>query len=201
MTRPPLFRCVLPALALVVLMTGGQSAVSAEPENPIKPPPETYEVPLRFAKHNFGAFCYNTLSCSVVYHNHQFTRYSVNKPMSGPESADYRNAWGGGYLGIRNFPPPAQVRWTSLDGVEREATVDVAAIFKDQLVWHKVPKSDMADFYSGPVAGEPDVVLEVNDRTINVYMKMFIPTRTEQIPGNKHSNFRDDLFVTWTRTY
>lgn len=194
-------RSALMAVVAILLATGCQTAMSAEPENAMKPPPETYEVPLRFGKHNFGAFCYNTLSCSVVYNNHQFTRYSINKPMSGPVSADYRSAWGGGYLGIRNFPPPAQVRWISLDGVEREATVDMARIFMNQLVWHKVPKSDMADFYSGPVAGEPDVVLEVNDRTVNVYMKMFIPTRAEQIPGNKHSNFRDDLFLAWTHTY
>lgn len=200
MTRPPLCRCVLPILALVLLIIGGQSAVSAENDQ-IKPPPETYEVPLRFGKHNFQAFCYNTLNCRVVYNNYNFTPYDANTRSPAASSPSYRDAWGGGHLGIDNFPSPAEVRWTSLDGSEHDATVDMAKIFKDQLVWHKVPKSDMADFYSGPVAGEPDITLEVNNRTINVYTKMFIPTRAEQIPGNKHSNFRDDQILAWTHTY
>jgi hypothetical protein len=93
------------------------------------------------------------------------------------------------------------VRWKSLDGAQHEAKVDMAAIFKDGLIWHKVPKSDMADFYRGPVAGAPSIFLEVNDHTVNVYMKMLVPTRTEQIPGNKYSFGRNDLFLVWTRAY
>ena len=88
-----------------------------------------------------------------------------------------------------------------MDGVQHKASIDMAAIFKDELIWHKVPKADMADFYRGPVAGAPSIFLEVDDHTINVYSRMFIPTRTEQIPGNKYSNARDDLFLVWTRTY
>ncbi len=176
--------------------------MSAESENTIKPPPETYDVPLRFGSHAFAAFCYNTLSCSVVYNDHQFTRYAVGKLMSGPSSPRYKEAWGfGGYLGIENFPLPAEVKWTSLDGITHEAKVDMARVFNDQLIWHTVPKPDMADFYSGPVAGEPNIYLEVNDHTINVYMMMLVPTRTEQIPGNKRSYARDDMFLVWTRTY
>lgn len=202
MTRPPLFRCVLPALALVVLMTGGQSAVSAEPKNPIKPPPETYEVPLRFARHDFEALCYNTLSCRVLYNENDFTPYAVNKPTPAPSSPNYREKWGeAGYLGIDNFPQPADVQWTSLDGMKHRARVDMARIFKDQLVWHKVPKQEMTDFYSGSVAGEPNIYLEVNDRTINVYMMMLIPTKTEQITGNRYSYFRNDVLLVWTHTY
>jgi hypothetical protein len=110
-------------------------------------------------------------------------------------------AWNSVEIGIDNFPPPAEVKWKSLDGVQHEASVDMAAIFKNGLIWHKVPRSDMADFYRGAVAGEPSIFLEVNDRTINVYTRMFIPTRTEQIPGNKCSDSRDDLFLVWTHTY
>lgn len=190
------------ACAVLFLVTGCQAAMSKPLDDVIKPPPETYAVPLHFARHDFAAYCYNTLKCSVMYNEHQFTRYAVDKPMSAPSSTDYKDAWGfSGYLGIRNFPPPADVRWTSLDGVKHEAKVDMAAVFKDQLVWHKVPKSDMADFYSGPVAGEPNIYLEVNDRTINVYMMMLIPTKTEQIAGDKLSRARDDLLLVWTHTY
>jgi hypothetical protein len=49
--------------------------------------------------------------------------------------------------------------------------------------------------------GEPSIFLEVNDRTINVYMQAFIATKTEQIPGNKNSDFQADLILAWTHTY
>lgn len=200
--RKPTRHAVLPMLAIAAaLMTGCPPAMTTQAPK-IQPPPETYAVPLRFASHNFEAHCYNTLSCGVVYDNYEFTPSYVDAPAPAPSSPSYKDAWNHAfYLDIDNFPAPADVQWKSLDGRSHEAKVDMAAIFKDRLIWHKVPKTDMADFFHGPVAGDPSIFLEVNDRVINIYMKMFIPTRTEQIPGNKDSNFRSDLFLVWTHTY
>jgi len=192
----------LPLIVIAAALTTGCHPAMTTQSPKIQPPPETLAVPLRFASHNFEAHCYNTLSCKVVYDNYEFTPYYIDTPAPAPSSPNYRIAWSNAsYIGIDNFPAPADVEWKSLDGVSHEAKVDMASIFKDQLIWHKVPKADMADFYHGPVAGAPSIFLEVNDRVVNVYMKMFIPTRTEQIPGNKGSDFRDDLFLVWTRTY
>ena len=196
----PRFRSALLPAAFVLLTTGCQTAMSTQTDI-IQPPPETLAVPLKFAEHNFGAACYNTLSCSVVYNNKQFAPFSIDKPSPPPPSSDYREKWDAGFIGIKNFPPPAIVQWTSLDGVKHESTVDMTKIFKAPLIWHRVPKSDMADFYSGPVAGAPDIFLEVNDHTINVFMWMLIPTKTEQVLGNKLSYGRDDRFLVWTHTY
>lgn len=88
-----------------------------------------------------------------------------------------------------------------MDGVEHHTSIDFSSIFEDGIIWHKVPKDDMADFFSGPYAGSPDIFVEVNDRTVSVYMSMFIPTKSEQIPGNNHSSFRNDVLLVWTRTY
>lgn len=171
----------------------------------MQPPAPTLEVPLKFARHNFDAFCYNALGCRVDYNNFQFAGPDESEDpdnyRSPPPKSDYKKRMDASYLGIPNFPPPAEVRWKSLDGVQHEAKVDIAEIFKDELIWHNVPKDDMFNFYEGPVAGDPDIMLEVNDRTINVYTRMFVPTKSEQTPGNKHSNYRDDLFLVWTRTY
>jgi len=186
----------------VLLMTGCRPAMSAQTNARIEPPAQTHAVPLTFKLHNFDVHCYNTLSCSVIYNNNDFARPYLNTPTPAPSAGDYQKHWGtASYLGIKNFPAPAQVRWKSKDGEAHEATVDIGAIFKDELIWHNVPKSEMADFYSGPVAGEPDIFLEVNDRTISVYMTTLIPTKTEQIPGNKNSYGRDDIFLAWSHTY
>ncbi|MEV8520540.1 hypothetical protein ABZR86_12160 [Dyella marensis] len=175
--------------------------MSLDEQQGIAPPAQTQQVPLHFKRHNFEAQCYDTIGCSVAYNG----RYQVQKgadEVSPPKPAgDNRKAWGSTELGIRNFPAPAEVRWKSKDGSAHEAQVDIARIFKDELIWHKVPKAEMADFYEGPVAGAPDIYLEVDDRTINVYTAMFIPTRNEQIPGNKDSDFRKDIFLVWSKTY
>lgn len=185
----------------VALMTGCHAAMTT-PIQTIQPPPETLAVPLRFGRHNFAAHCYDTIGCQVIYNGRYQREDGPEEVAPPPPSPENRNkAWNSVELGIENFPPPAEVRWKSLDGVQHETSVDMAAIFKNGLIWHKVPKSDMADFYRGPVAGEPSIFLEVNDRSINVYSRMFIPTRTEQIPGNRYSNGRDDLFLVWTHTY
>lgn len=161
---------------------------------------ESSMFPLRFVDHDFQVFCYNTLRCHVIYNEFNFTPYKADEqPSPAPPSGDYRDHWPfASYLGIRNFPPPAEVNWTSLDGVERTAKVDIAAIFKDERVLYRVPDAEIQDRSWG---GEPGILLEVNDRTISVYMKAFIATKTEQIPGNKDSDFRDDVILAWTHTY
>ncbi|MEO8810231.1 MAG: hypothetical protein ABI386_08300 [Rhodanobacter sp.] len=200
--RKPLRHGVLSLIVIAAALTTGCHPAMTTQSQAIQPPPETLAVPLRFGSHNFGAHCYNTIGCQVIYNGRYQQEDSPDKVAPPPPSPDDRNrAWNSVEIDIDNFPPPAQVRWKSLDGVQHEAKVDMAAIFTDQLAWHKVPKADMADFYKGPVAGAPSIFLEVNDRTISVYARMFIPTRTEQIPGNKDSDFRNDLFLVWTQSY
>lgn len=173
----------------------------------MQPPSETLQVPLRFADHGFEAHCYDTFGCRVDYANVRQVGLTDsgdpdNYRSPPPPSQDYKEHWGpASHIDIRNFPSPAQVRWKSLDGVQHQAEVDIGGIFQDELAWHKVPKADMFDFFEGPIAGSPSIYLEVNNRTINVYTSMFVPTLTEQISGNKHSNARTDLFLAWTRTY
>lgn len=166
-----------------------------------QPPALTRQVPLRFKRHNFQALCYDSIGCTVVYNGHPQVRQAEDKPSPPKPAGDNDKVWGSTELGIRNFPGPAEVRWKSRDGTTHEASVDIGRIFKDELIWHAVPKSEMTDFYAGPVAGAPDVYLEVDDRTVSVYTAMFIPTRSEQVPGNKDSNFRKDIFLVWHRTY
>jgi hypothetical protein len=192
------------ALLILIALTGCLSAM-ALPSDTSTTHPATNHFPLTFKRHDFRAYCYNTIGCEVIYANNNFTRrYYGDKVAPPPRSPDYRDAWGlASYLGIPNFPPPAEVKWKSLDGVAHEASVDIGAIFKDELIRYLVPNDEIVDgLYPGPgPAGEPSIFLEVNDRTISVFMKAFIPTKKEQEPGNKYSDFREDLILAWTRTY
>lgn len=154
--------------------------------------------PLTFVRHNFGAFCYSTYGCRVTYNG--FTQVSEPDDVLQLSSASlgekYPANLDASYLSIGNFPEPANVEWKSKDGVKHSAFVDIASIFRDQRVLHHVPEGGV----EGDI-GDPGIILEVNDRTINVYMKAFVPTRAAQVPGNTHSHFRDDLILAWSRTY
>lgn len=191
------------ALALVLLMTGCQPAMSTSNNSTGKPHIAPNEFPLKFVDHSFESYCYNTLACKVIYSNYDFNLLNADTPSAPPPSADYRDDWWpASHGGIRNFPSPAEVHWISLDGAEHQAKVDMRAIFKNERVLYKVPDSEILDgiFPQGLVAG-PGIFLEVNDRTINVYMAAMIPTTVEQIPGNKNSRARTDLLLAWTHTY
>lgn len=195
-------RLIIFSMPFVVALTGCHATMSDQTDAHAGHHMTTNSFPLRFDEHNFQAFCFNTLTCSVIYHQHDFTRFSAHTPSGPPPTPDYKEHWPfASFIGINNFPPPAEVRWTSLDGAPHEANVDMRAIFKDQLVLYRVPEAEVPDgAFVGPVL-DPSIFLEVNDRTVNVYMKAFIPTKTEQIPGNKYSYGRDDVILAWSHTY
>lgn len=160
-------------------------------------------LPLRFKQHNFAVYVYNTRTCTVVYNRYDYTRMYERAPSGPPSSPDYREKWNlSGHVGIRNFPPSAEISWTASDGSSHQATVDIAALFRDERVHYTVKDEEIAaGLYPQGIFLDPLIILEVNDRTISVFMKAAIPTRKLQIPGNKYSDFRDDTVLVWTHTY
>jgi hypothetical protein len=190
-------RYILVAAFLILAVTGCQTTMTTPPTGGTAA--TSSMSPLSFSEHDFDVHCYNTLRCKVIYANFDFNRSDADTPSPAPPPGDYRQHWRyAGFAGVPNFPPPADVHWTSLDGVAHAAKVDIGAIFKDQRALYNVPDEEIPD---GSWGREPNIYLEVNDRTINVYMQSIVSTKTEQIPGNKHSNFRDDVILAWTHTY
>jgi hypothetical protein len=155
--------------------------------------------PIPFDRHKFGLACYDTYDCNVRYAGRKIGGYpdDVLQPASATVEG-YPNVMGGAY-NLRNFPLPAEVSWRDKDGNPHEAKVDIAAIFKDQVVMHKVPQEQLPPILTANI--DPEIILEVNDRTINVWMRGRVSTKELQIPGNIHSRFRDDMMLAYTLTY
>lgn len=155
---------------------------------------------LRFNQHDFDVYCYNTVRCRVIYDESNVTPSNAeDRPTPPPSSPNYKDEWGeASYMDVRNFPAPAKVSWASLDGVEHEAEVDIGEIFRDERVLSNVPDSEIQQ---NSLHNDPGIFLEVNDRTINVYMKAFIPTKEERVQGNEYSKFRNDLMLAWSHTF
>ena len=96
-------------------------------------------------------------------------------------------------------------RWRSWNRRRRSthvgARIDLAELFKDERIQHKVSRQDMADVPNGEFPNEPAVLMEVNDRVIRVYMRAHVPTKQLQKPGNRYSDFRNDLMLIRTYNY
>ncbi|WP_308694644.1 hypothetical protein [Xanthomonas albilineans] len=159
--------------------------------------------PIPFSTHTFGAMCYDTYGCKVLYND----RYEANDPddvkqiSSASLGGRYPGNLHAGTIGIRNFPhfPPAEVTWRSKEGQPHHALVDLEAIFKDKVILHHVPQNQLPPILHADMP--PDIILEVNDRTINVYMRAFVETSVPQRPGRPDSYFRNDLILAYTKTY
>ncbi|CBA17535.1 hypothetical protein XACN24_15065 [Xanthomonas albilineans] len=161
--------------------------------------------PISFSTHAFGVACYDTYGCKVIYDDMSLLNIpddtkTISSTSLGDKYPD--DTLGASHIGIRNFPhfpPPAEVTWRSKDGQPHHALVDLEAIFKDKVILHHVPQNQLPPILQADI--RPDIILEVNDRTINVYMRAFVETTVLQEPGNKYSNSRNDLILAYTKTY
>ena len=155
------------------------------------------QLPLRFAGHSFAVHVYDTLAFHVEYNGTGWFSDQYRHARS-PSYADSipRDQWPlAGYIGVGNWPGPAKLRWTSLDGVEHTAEIDFSEIFADGLTLHQVPDNELpAGMYHQGISTDPEIHLEVENRTVRVYQRAWMSTRSEQRVGNKHSNYRKDLF-------
>src|SRR3546814_11213410 len=96
------------------------------------------------------------------------------------------------------FPAPSSVSWRSKSVKPSQAEVDFGDSFKERRIRHNRQREEISETAS---ISQPGRILEVNERTINVYMRARIPTKELQIPGNKYSDFRNDLIKVFSRTY
>lgn len=156
--------------------------------------------PLFFIKHNFSTQCFDTQYCLVKYgsmpseHREPTSSIaSVGKNYPGILTGAVR-------IGIDNFAGPVEVTWRSKDGTPLEARIDFEDLFKDRLV--PIPPGVERDEIPEKIGiGQTTIIVEVNDRTVNVYTSTHIPMKEEQITGNRYSTNNDDLVRVFTHTY
>jgi hypothetical protein len=170
--------------------------------------------PIRFYTHTFSAACFNTLACSFIYNNYQFgtqrkdwTGQILERP-SGPPPPDRRVLWNAGHIIVpkkgKTFPGPVELAWTALDNTSLSASIDLDAIFHDRLVLHTVSRAEVKEPWLQTLSLDPispQILVDLDDRTVCVYMKALIATEDEQVPGNPNSHLRIEPILAWKRTY
>jgi hypothetical protein len=170
--------------------------------------------PIRFYTHSFSAACFNTLACSFLYNNYQFgtqkkdwTGQVFERP-SGPPPDDRRVLWSRENIitpkNGKTFPGPVELAWTSLDNTQFQVSVDLDFLFKDRMVLHNVSREQVKETWLRSLSREPvtpAILVELDDRTVSVYMKALIATEKEQVPGDPYTQKRIDPVLAWKHTY
>jgi hypothetical protein len=190
--------CSMPSPRETAMPTSQGNAPAALNMMPVR------QWPIRFDSHKFSVHCYDTYGCHVEYDDIEQRDDPADelRPSSVGYGPDYQRNWGGGHGMIRNFPPPAQVRWRSKDGIAHETEIDIAALFADEMVRHRVPREDVANMVDGEYQYEPSIILEINDRTIRVWMRAWIPLKREvEVAGVMRNDRRYELMLVETYTY
>lgn len=87
-----------------------------------------------------------------------------------------------------NFQGPLTIEWRDKHRRPLQHTFQLDEIFADGRIRHDVPQSRIRQ--DAPVA-KPDIVVEVNDRTLRIYMRALIPLTAPTTPDNPLSDSVD----------
>jgi hypothetical protein len=161
--------------------------------------------PLRFDSFSFGARCYHTQRCVVVFsRKHQVPEMDQVGPSGEPHAPDWKEHWHASHsISAENvFPSPVEIRWTAMDGVARTTTIDLETIFPERLILHNAREDEIVGAWGlNDHARHVEILLEVNDRTINLYMRGWVALKQRRDPADHMSDDLRDLMLAWTKTY
>lgn len=150
-----------------------------------------------FRSHTFGGYCYDTAGCRITYANRHEVD-ALDRPSGArPDAAMQRKVWTGHHI-VNAVPQIAHVQWKARDGAALSTDVDLGALFADQRIVHNVPAHEVAE---GVSFVDPAIVLVVDDRTIEVYMRALVPLNHLRDPSNRYSDSVDEPVLVMRRTY
>jgi hypothetical protein len=153
---------------------------------------------LKFSSHSLAIFCYGGIydvCIDYAQSRHDLTSAGV-MPENRPE---YENRWpsstSGSYVA---FAGPLTARWKTRDGSSLNASIDLDTIFPDRAVVHSQDPNliHRADPF---VTKEPIILIEIDHRTVNIYM--FTTIRLDNPAGPKPFASSRERILAYTRTY
>jgi hypothetical protein len=126
---------------------------------------------LKFSTHDFGILCYGGITNLKLVYAGSPHKLCTKSP--GREKLPSDEKRGPGFLSgsYHAFAGPVEMEWNARDGTHLTHTIDLDEVFKDRVVLHT---ADPALIYKeNPISsGQPTIVVEVNDRTVSVYMEV-----------------------------
>lgn len=205
--RPPWPAATLASPLLILALQGCASPMDTRNANSTYPPPGHYpptlnrlvDGPFRFWQHNIGVYCFRTWGCRAEYGEHVIADKpeGEHQPPIGDYPSDLRKRMRGTNLAFRAFEGPLRLRWHDEAKRPLSLDLDLGKVFADGLIRHNVPHDAILPTSS---VGNPDIVVEIDDRTVRLYMRAHIPLKAPQDPGNRYSDFVEENVLVFERT-
>jgi hypothetical protein len=152
---------------------------------------------LRFRTHNLAMNCYSSMAMKVTYGGRQYG--GCTERMSREKRTDDDKRWPSAILDLRAFEGPLKVQWQSRDAALHEQTLDLAQIFKDRVVLH-AEDPQRIDGLMPMIPDAPTIVVEVNDRTLRLYMDVRIALRPQD-PAAKSRDVRRNRTLAYEKIF
>ncbi|MFZ6734761.1 hypothetical protein ACO0LG_22750 [Undibacterium sp. Ji42W] len=153
---------------------------------------------LKFSSHDLGLKIFSASDFRLVYANspHELALGEVAREKNATDEMREPGFTSGEYP---SFAGPVEMEWRSKEGIHFKHTLDLDSIFKDRKVLHH---EDPARIYKPmPVSGgAPTIIIEVNDRTVNVYMFTTIQI-IPQDPNAIRREAHDNMVLAYSKTF
>ncbi len=123
---------------------------------------------LTFSTHDLNIQIYNASDLRLVYGGtaHEISLGELARMKTPKDETRYPSGKSGSYIA---FAGPVQIEWRSQDGVKHSCVLDLDEVFREKTVRHTQDPSRI--YRPMPITGgEPTIIIEVNNRTVSVYL-------------------------------
>ncbi len=161
---------------------------------------------LTFDKHNIKLDCYDASDMKISYGKHQshglYEREYIpgheRKVARAKQPSDDTKFINGGMLYYRAFEGPLYVQWHALDDSVIKTSVDLDELFPNKIIPHKEDTKRI--YWPIPTPRLPFIVIEVNNRTLNIYSDVDILLLPEDGNVSNKKSHRNRALV-FSKTY
>ncbi|MBC3908121.1 hypothetical protein [Undibacterium umbellatum] len=152
---------------------------------------------LKFSSHDLSVQVFSASDLRLVYANspHALAIGEMAREKTETDATRMPGFTSGEYP---TFAGPVEMEWRSKDGTQLKHTLDLDSIFKDRKILHK---EDPARIYKPmPISGVPPIIIiEANDRTVNVYMFTTIQIIPED-PNTTRREVHNNCVLAYSKT-
>ena len=149
---------------------------------------------LTFKRHDFGVACYNASDLRVVYAGIPFVREAECRDREPYDEKRIK----ANTTGLIAFSGPVDVKWKSEDGEQHQYQLDLDEIFKGKKVLHHEKEEDLLIKHP---SYDPGIYIEVDNRTLNIYMDVNIILSPNGVDNGNQRYSRRNVTLAFTKTF
>ncbi len=145
---------------------------------------------LTFKKHSLATTCFSASNMKVTYG--QLIDKDCSNKLARAKTPQDDTRLPNVIVALPAFLGPLHVQWQALDGTALSETLNLDEIFKGKVVLHNEDPRQLEPTL--PLIMDPTIVVEVNDRTLTIYMNTYMGLITDE-PGKLRRGSRNRVMA------